>query len=307
MDLEGKGRMDILSGSCSGEIYWFRRGQGTTFERGKPLTDRDGKVIQLDPITGVFAADWYGHGKLDLLAGTAKGEIYLIPNEGDAKHPALGQPRPLKANGKPIKIDSGSAAPVAADWDGDGKLDLLTGTGDGSVLLYRNVGKAGQPKLAAAEVLVPASSLPRSGDETSGPTACGRNTKICVADFNGDGRLDLLVGDVSGSFKCKPPQSAKERRDEEDAIRRLPELMKTWAKQFQKYREVLAGPPGKTPAEKEARAQKLDEARQALAHAKAEIAAAQWTIEFYKPQSASHGYVWLFLRKAPAKKPKETR
>ncbi len=295
--------MDILSGSCSGEIYWFRRGKGTIFEPGKPLTDRNGKVIRLDIVTGVFAVDWAGHGRLDLLVGTAEGEIYLIPNEGDAKHPAFGEPRPLDAGGKPITIESGSAAPVAADWDGDGKLDLLTGTGDGSVLWYRNIGTAGQPKLAAAEVLVPPSPPPPSDDDNDnpGPTACGRNTKICVTDFNGDGRLDLLVGDVSGRFKCKPKQSNKERREEEEAIRRLPELMKTWAKQFQKYRAVLAGPPGNTPAEKEARARELGQLRQALAGAKAEIAAAQWTIEFYKPQPAAHGYVWLFLRKAPAK------
>ncbi|MGA2254899.1 MAG: VCBS repeat-containing protein [Thermoguttaceae bacterium] len=294
--------MDILSGCCSGEIYRFRRGKGTEFEPGKPLTDRNGKVIQLECITGVFAVDWNGHGKLDLLAGTSRGEIYLIPNEGDAKHFAFGEPRPLEADGKPIKIESGSASPVAADWDGDGKLDLLTGTGDGSVLWYRNIGTARQPKLAAAEILVPASPLPPADDDNPGPIVCGRNTRICVTDFNGDGRLDLLVGDVSGRFKCKPTQSAKERRDEEEAIGRLPELMKTWAQQFQKYREVLKAPPGNTPAEKGARARELEEVRKAMAHVKAEIAAAQWTIEFYKSQPAAHGYVWLFLRKAPPKK-----
>jgi hypothetical protein len=304
--LDGDGRADVISGSCSGEIFWFRNG-GTTFEPGKPLTDRHGKAIQFDrATTGVFAVDWQARGKLDLLVGTVMGEIYLIPNEGaDNKNPVFGEPRQLEADGKPIKIASGSAAPVAADWDGDGKLDLLTGAGDGSVLWYRNIGTTGQPTLAGAEILVPPSPLPEFGGENNpGPVAWGRCTKVCVTDFNGDGRLDLLVGDISGSFECKPAQSAKERRDEEEAIRRLPELMKTWAKDFQKYREVQAAPPGNTPGETEARARLLEEARQALARTKAEIAAAQETIEYYEPQHQSHGYVWLFARKAPTRERK---
>ena len=307
MDLEGNGRPDIISGSCSGEIYWFCRGNGMTFEPGKPLADRNGKVIGLEATTGVFAVDWYGKGRLDLLVGTMQGEIFLIPNEGDARHPAFGKPRPLEADGKPIKLESGSAAPVAADWDGDGKFDLLTGAGDGSVLWFRNIGTAAEPKLAAAKVLVPPSTLPESDEEKAAPDTWGRSSKICVTDFNGDGRLDLLVGDVSGRFTAKPPQLAKDRREEEEAIRRLPELMKAWAAVFQKYREALAAAPGKTPPEKEAQARELDRLRHALADAKTKIAAAQCTIEFYKPQSAAHGYVWLFLRKAPPKEQQKSR
>ncbi len=307
MDLEGNGRPDIISGSCSGEIYWFRRGNGMTFEPGKPLGDRNGKVIGWEATSGVFAVDWYGKGRLDLLVGTMQGEIFLIPNEGDARHPAFGEPRPLGADGKPIKLESGIAAPVAADWDGDGKLDLLTSAGDGSVLWFRNVGTAAEPKLAAAKILVPPGPLPESDEEKAAPDTWGRSSKICVTDFNGDGRLDLLVGDVSGRFTAKPPQSAKERREEEEAIRRPPELMKAWAAVFQKCREALAAAPGKTPPEKEAQAHELDRLRHALADAKTEIAAAQCTIEFYKPQSAAHGYVWLFLRKAPPKEQQKSR
>jgi hypothetical protein len=45
--------------------------------------------------------------------------------------------------------------PFAADWDGDGRPDLLVGAGDGSVLWYRNVRSTGSPELAAAQVLIP--------------------------------------------------------------------------------------------------------------------------------------------------------
>jgi outer membrane protein assembly factor BamD (BamD/ComL family) len=124
-----------------------------------------------------------------------------------------------------------------------------------------------------------------------------------VTDFNGDGRLDLLVGDISGNFQGKPTQSAKERAEEEAAVRRLPESMKTWAATFQKYRELLTSPPAASPAEKEARARQLDALRQDLGRLKDEIAAAQKTIEHYQPQRQSHGYVWLFSRKPRPGKP----
>ena len=81
-----------------------------------------------------------------------------------------------------------------ADWDDDGDLDLLVSVADGSVSLYRNTGSAQKPKLALRTQLVP------PGEETYGsdaPTEArrGGRAKICVADWNGDGRLDLLVGD----------------------------------------------------------------------------------------------------------------
>ena len=42
-------------------------------------------------------------------------------------------------------------APVAADWDADGQLDLIVGREEGAVLFYRNLGQPGKPKLAEAE------------------------------------------------------------------------------------------------------------------------------------------------------------
>jgi hypothetical protein len=304
VDLDNDGRTDILSGSFSGEIYWFRRKAGTEFEPGKPLANRQGKTIRLaNGTAGVFAVDSSGHGKLDLLVGTAKGEVLLMPNEGNPGTPAFGQPKRLEAAGKPIVIESGDAAPVAADWDGDGKLDLLCGTGNGSVLWYRNVGTSKEPKLAEAQVLIPPTSIPPEGTDKRLPGQWGRRTKVCVTDFNGDGRLDLLVGDISGNFQGKPTQSAKERAEEEAAVRRLPESMKTWAATFQKYRELLTSPAPTTAAEKEARAKQLDAIRQDLSRLKDEIAAAQKTIEHYQPQRQSHGYVWLFSRKPRPGKP----
>ena len=75
----------------------------------------------------------------------------LLPGEGDKGEPRFGKARPVLAGGKAIRT-GGDAAPVAADWDGDGRLDLVVGAEDGSVVWCRNAGTAREP--------------------TAGPTSC---------------------------------------------------------------------------------------------------------------------------------------
>ncbi len=60
----------------------------------------------------------------------------------------LAPPVRLQAQGEFIQAHH--AAPFAADWDGDGRLDLLVGQFVlGRLRIYRNVGTENEPKLAA--------------------------------------------------------------------------------------------------------------------------------------------------------------
>lgn len=53
----------------------------------------------------------------------------------------LAAPVRLLAKGVVIDVDVGHAAPFVADWDGDGKRDLLVGQfGEGKLRIYRNEG-----------------------------------------------------------------------------------------------------------------------------------------------------------------------
>ena len=63
--------------------------------------------------------------------------------------PELSAPYQVLANGKPIDVDIGHAAPFFTDWDGDGLKDLLVGQfGEGKLRIYRNVGTQKEPKFS---------------------------------------------------------------------------------------------------------------------------------------------------------------
>jgi hypothetical protein len=292
----GSGKNDVLSGSWPGEIYLFRRQKDGTFADGETLKGKDGKPINPGSASAPFAFDWDGDGKLDLIVGTVDGAVWLLRNISDGKTLVFGDPEPILADGKPIKVN-GDAGPVVADWDRDGKPDLIVGDGDGSVVWFRNIGTAKAPKLAAAKTLIPKSVAATGARPDPGPGEWGTRVKPCVIDWNGDGKLDLLIGDVNGHFQGKPAQTPEERAEEEKAKARLPLLRKEWAAA---YREFNAADNTPLPVDSTAREQhqrKLADLRARVSRLKDEIAREQDVQEKYQTGYMHHGYVWVFLRK----------
>ena len=269
---------------------------------GKQLIVYEGQTFEVKPnqqagVTGtassVCVADLDGDGKLDLIVGTIDGDVYCIRNEGTPQAWAFGKEQHLLAGGAPIHVDS-KAGPCVADWDGDGKLDLLVGAGDGSVTFYRNTGvideKTKLPKFAAGRVLVPKSPEPGYGPEAATQPTRGVRAKVCVADWNGDGRPDLLVGDFS-TQKPNLPEPTPEQKAEFDKVRaQIKELQPPHDKAFQAYFNSR----GKTlTAEEREKMQKefteVMQQRQALQ-------------QKLPPEYEQHGWVWLYARKPAAPK-----
>jgi hypothetical protein len=59
----------------------------------------------------------------------------------------LAEPFLATAGGQPIKVDVGHAAPILADFTGNGLPDLLVGQfGEGRMRIYKNVGTRTEPK-----------------------------------------------------------------------------------------------------------------------------------------------------------------
>jgi hypothetical protein len=251
----------------------------------------EGKRIEVPPnkqggITGtasaVHAVDWNGDGTIDLLIGDIGGNVYLVPNEGTPKKYAFGKERQLQAGGKPLRVN-GDAGPFACDWDGDGKLDLLVGAGDGSVWFYRNIGKGKEPVLAAGVRLVPPGEARYGADAPKEPRR-GIRAKVCAVDWNGDGRLDLLVGDYTTQRTVLPPLSPAQKAEQDKTRKELESVRK----QFSTLINKLSGPTrvkdAKERAEVEKEFKKVSERMRKLQ--------AKLPSEY-----ETHGWVWLYLRK----------
>lgn len=293
MDFDGDGINDILSGSWPGELYFFKGEGKGKFAKGEKLTDKDGKVLKLGSASTVFACDWRGSGKLDLLLGDIQGNVWMVPNHGTRSKPAFGNGVKLQADGKDIHVDHGDSHPVMTDWEGTGKPGLLVGCGDGSVVWYKNIGTAVEPKLAAGRTLIAAPQQHFDEDKPAKEAGRGSRAKVWVGDFNGDGRLDLLVGDFCMTFGDKPKMSAADQKLEKETKEKREKLQQDLQPFYEEYSKLL---DDKTNAEGPERDKKI-KALQEKYKSKLEEQSKMYEVlrRFDRPYYY-HGQVWLYVR-----------
>lgn len=250
------------------------------------------QVLVTGCASSVAAADWNGDGLLDLIVGDIGGQVSVYLNEGSKQHYAFGKPTRLKANGKEIAVPHGDAGPCVADWDGDSNLDLIVGCGDGSVIFYRNVGTAREPKLAEGEVLIPPGKIEYDLDKMSRQPIRGVRAKVCVVDYNGDGLPDLLVGDLSNQKPNQPELTAEQKEKQEIAKKELDKLQPEYRNLVPK----LIG-PGRVKDKDESK--KVSEQLTKLGERMTQLRKDAGS------DYETHGWVWLFLREPPTKKSAE--
>ncbi|MDZ4699485.1 MAG: FG-GAP-like repeat-containing protein, partial [Rhodothermales bacterium] len=128
-----------------------------------------------------------GDGDFDLVSGEEFGGFVYIENTGDNTTPAYTQQSGV-ANPFDGLTTGAKNAPVLLDIDNDGDLDVIAGQEDGTFTLLENSGDANTPNFAVAGV------NPLTGEDN------GSRSAPAAGDLDGDGDLDLVVGDLSGAL-----------------------------------------------------------------------------------------------------------
>jgi hypothetical protein len=327
-DVDGDGQLDLLIGNMDGELLWAR---GILAAPQVPASDPSPPIEPDGARTsGPENADARRASRpADLVSdlGVEQGAVQgaepgaeqradRVTDQPGEPSPAaaLGlppfpaprfePPRPFLVQGQPVRRESGDAAPVLGDWDRDGDLDLLLGAQDGSLVWYPNLSGPGLTALGPEELLIEPLPWGQRGQGRS-----DKRIKPALFDWNGDGWLDLALGDytvldgppsdpaalapaqaelAAAEAALEPWQTAQSRRAEA--------LLATW-------RGAQTPPPtGDDPRlYAEAHRQAMAEAEQDPAYRQAMVAqlAALARYALLDTRFDERGHLWIHLRQPP--------
>ncbi len=232
-DWDGDGDGDIVTGNTAGNIAFIENLSGPGVEKPKwaapRLLESGGKPIRIMAgpngsiqgpaeakwgYTTLSVADWDGDGLPDILLNSIWGRVVWHRNTGTRTAPKLAVAAPievewdgpqpalaygwLRPEGKAL-LTQWRTTPVAVDWNGDGLTDLVMLDQQGTLAFFERARREGKLVLAP----------PRHAfvDENGAPLVLAKGIagksgrrKLCIVDWDGDGKLDILLNSSSANF-----------------------------------------------------------------------------------------------------------
>jgi MYXO-CTERM domain-containing protein len=208
-DLDGDGKREIVIGDSGGYVHAFRADgselPGWPVETGlrpqlDPANDKNHRAapgyangrVPVEWKQAVFATiaigDLDGDGKDEVVASTTDGQTFVYGADGT---PRAGWPQGIDmadVRGAPssdrVLERHFLAAPVLADLDGDGQLEVIQAGGDAKLHVWRHDGSK-QPGFPVDLVEPNPPAEPMVARAVATPT---------VGDINGDGELEIVLG-----------------------------------------------------------------------------------------------------------------
>ncbi len=197
-DWNGDGRKDLIVGQQSSgrvDIYLNGGTNANPLFAGNRLA-----MVGNQPVMTTYdeyqgstpqVVDWNNDRRPDLITGEASGNIrvYLANANG------LTAPTYVMTGTTTYAAPGRYSKPDVVDWNNDGLKDLVVGDGSGAVSVLLNTGTDDNPTFMAETPLLMG---PDPLTDFLTVASFGGMASPVVADFNGDGMKDLVVGAADG-------------------------------------------------------------------------------------------------------------
>jgi FG-GAP-like repeat len=233
VDWDGDGDTDIVSGNTAGFVEFFENLSGARVAapkwaaprrleaNGKPLRVMAGPNGSIQGpaeakwgYTTLSVADWDGDGLHDIVLNSILGDVVWLRNTGTRAVPALAAPQPVEVEWAPKQpalawgwrkpagralLTQWRTTPVVFDFNRDGLPDLGMLDHEGYLAFFEREKRDGKLLLKAPRrAFVDEKGSPlRLNAGTAGKS--GRR-KLCVADWDGDGKFDFLLNSSNADF-----------------------------------------------------------------------------------------------------------